>query len=151
MYYLFYAATQGKFVTKSTPVTSFNAVPGAPTVPSYLHGYNITYQTYELSTRDEEELWFLLFCFLWSTEFILSLGHIMIAIAVANWYFSSKDDRKIEGAAWLCKGIYQTIRYHLGTAAFGSLVIAIMEFIRVVVAYIEKQLMKSGFNNCVSR
>lgn len=80
----------------------------------------------------------------------MSMGYIMISIAVANWYFSTPDDRNIEGAALLCRGIYQTIRYHMGTAAFGSLIIAIMEFIRAIVLYIEKQLMKQGCNNCVS-
>ena len=37
--------------------------------------------------------------------------------------------------------IYTCIyRYHLGTAALGSLVIAIVSFIRAVILYIEKKL-----------
>jgi len=152
VYYVFYAATQGEFVTKSSSVTNFNSVSGSTgvTVPSYLNGYNITYQTYKLSSSDQQELWFLLFCFLWTTEFILALGYIIISIAVAGWYFSTPDDRNIEGSRLLCRSLYQTIRYHMGTAAFGSLVIAIMEFIRMIILYIEKQLVKGGCNNCVS-
>ncbi len=35
-------------------------------------------------------------------------------------------------------------RYHLGTAAFGSLVIAVVMFIRSVVLYIQKQVEKNN-------
>ena len=37
-----------------------------------------------------------------------------------------------------------TIRYHLGTAAHGSLIIAIIKTIRAVVAYMQKKAKKSG-------
>ena len=41
------------------------------------------------------------------------------------------------------QAIRTTIRYHLGTVAFGSLIIAIIKTIRTVLAYIQRQAKKS--------
>ena len=42
------------------------------------------------------------------------------------------------------QAIMTTIRYHLGTAAYGSLVIAIIKTIRAVLAYIQRKAKRSG-------
>lgn len=42
--------------------------------------------------------------------------------------------------------IYRAFRYHLGSLAFGSLILAIIQFIRVILAYMESQMKKAGGN-----
>ena len=93
----------------------------------------------------------MLFCYLWSTEFIMAIGYLVASIAVANWYFSKPEDRTLNGGRKdLNLGFSHTLRYHLGTAAFGSLTIAIISFIRAVVLYIENKFKQVAGNNCVS-
>ena len=42
---------------------------------------------------------------------------------------------------------YNLFRYHLGTVAFGSFIIALIQFIRMILHYIEKKLKKNGGDN----
>lgn len=48
--------------------------------------------------------------------------------------------------AAVSKSFGRAVRYHLGTIAFGSLLIAIVEFIRAVITYIEKKSKKMKDN-----
>ena len=42
---------------------------------------------------------------------------------------------------------WRLVRYHLGTVAFGSFIIALIQFIRMIMHYIEKKLKKHGGDN----
>lgn len=51
------------------------------------------------------------------------------------------------GTSVICTSTYRTFRYHLGTICTGSLLIAIVQFIRYIAAYIQakmKDLQKSN-------
>ena len=51
------------------------------------------------------------------------------------------------GLSTILSAFYRLLRFHLGTAAFGSLIIAIIQMIRLVLKYIEhkvKEMEKSG-------
>jgi choline transporter-like protein 2/4/5 len=45
----------------------------------------------------------------------------------------------------------RSLRYHTGTIAFGALIIAIIQFIRAIVAYLEKKskLQQSKIQKCI--
>jgi hypothetical protein len=79
---------------------------------------------------------------LWSIQFLVYFGYFLIAGAVCAWYFTlsdAKGDKINSGAGHIriTASLWRTIRYHLGTIAFGALIIAIVNFIRVTVKYIE--------------
>ena len=68
--------------------------------------------------------------------------------AASNWYFtpSADDGTKPRGDgeglladAPLSDSLWRTIRYHLGTVSFASLIIAVIEFIRAVILYFEEK------------
>ena len=68
--------------------------------------------------------------------------------AASNWYFpppaddGSKPRGDGEGMladAPLSASMWRTIRYHLGTVSFASLIIAVIEFIRAVILYFEEK------------
>ncbi len=77
-------------------------------------------------------------------------------LIVTAWYFSAtalgldNDDNGVEGGkqkgtgvGTMCRAFCATLRYHLGTILFGSLLIAIVQFTRAVMLYIQKnQLLK---------
>jgi len=82
--------------------------------------------------------WILIFCFFWTVEFISAVGSIVIARAIASWYFTR--DKGTIGTGTVVQSIRQSMWYHMGTAAFGALIIAIIQTIRAIVSYIQKKI-----------
>ena len=57
---------------------------------------------------------------------------MMIAVAVGHYYFARN---KMTVGSWtVLRSIWQVIFFHLGTCAYGSLVIALIQFIRALIA-----------------
>ena len=81
--------------------------------------------------------WYMLFCFFWSGQYIVALGEIIFSTAVAKWYFAR--DKGSVGSGTVCSAIVTSMWYHSGTAAFGSLIIAIIKMIRSFLAYLQKK------------
>jgi len=82
------------------------------------------------------------FGLLWIRSFILAVGDLVIAGAVGDWYMRGDAGRKSGMGFAVTRSVFRTFRYHLGTAAFGSLLIAIIEFIRAVFNYYTLQMKK---------
>ncbi|XP_055533515.1 choline transporter-like 2 isoform X1 [Wyeomyia smithii] len=78
--------------------------------------------------------------FFWGICFISAFGEMVLAFTFATWYwtFRKKDLRFFV----LTTGFLRTLCYHLGTLAFGSLIIAICKIIRAVLEYIDHKLRK---------
>jgi len=75
------------------------------------------------------------FVFLWNNAFNVALGQLLIAMAVGLWFFSTaKATTFVVG-----KAVKMVFRYHLGTVAFGSFIVAVVQFIRYLMKYFEKQ------------
>ena len=79
---------------------------------------------------------YMLFCWFWTSEFIIAMGQLSIALSLVAWYFT-RDKGKI-GNATVFWAMRTAFRYHMGTAAFGSLIIAIIKTARAIVAYMQK-------------
>jgi len=75
------------------------------------------------------------FVFLWNNAFNVALGQILIAMCVGLWFFTL--DKK--QAFVVKRGISTVMRYHIGTVAFGSFIVAVVQFIRYLMQYFEKQ------------
>lgn len=67
--------------------------------------------------------------------------------ATSFWYFAR--DKSTVGNRTVLKSVKWAMTFHFGTAAFGSLIIAIIKTIRAVVRYIQKQAKKSRFARVV--
>merc|ERR1711916_249564 len=68
----------------------------------------------------------------WISTFIIGVGQMTMAGAVASWYFAPKqaDDeghqtsKLSESLGWpIARAVKNTLFYHLGTVAFGSFII----------------------------
>ncbi|XP_033103325.1 choline transporter-like protein 4 [Anneissia japonica] len=75
----------------------------------------------------------------WILNFISALGEITLAGAFASYYwaFTKPDDIK---NLPLLRSFWRSIRYHIGSIAFGSLIITIIQLIRVAIQYVEDQV-----------
>ncbi|XP_071119389.1 choline transporter-like protein 1 [Haliotis cracherodii] len=94
---------------------------------------------YELNAMMKYLRWYHFFGLLWMSAFIVACQDLTIAGAVSEWYFSS-DKSKLGYP--ICRSIYNLIRYHLGTVAFGSFILAIVRLVRFILSRIQKRLHK---------
>ena len=70
--------------------------------------------------------WFNLFGFYWAMNFVTSFGEMVLAGVFAKWYWT-KDKSQLACCIPLFSSIFNATIYHLGTIAFGSLIIAIIK------------------------
>jgi hypothetical protein len=101
--------------------------------------WNESSRTY---TWDDQTRWAALYHFfglLWGRAFILACGQLVVAGAAAEWFLA--NDKKMMRMP-VINSIGRTMRYHLGTAGFGSILIAIVQFIRWVFRYYMYQMKK---------
>jgi len=116
-----------------------------------------TYETYKMYEFDEEfmnYMWFHIFCGFWTVQFIIYWSYAVVAGVFAEWYFSpwdeaNTDSKKMAPGSPLFRSMWRVARYHTGTVAFGSLIIAIIRFIRAIFLYIEAKLI--DWENPVAR
>ncbi|CAM9571680.1 unnamed protein product [Ectocarpus sp. 6 AP-2014] len=102
----------------------------------------LTVKSFEYSDEVEKRGWYLLFVFFWTTQFIVAMGQIVVALTVVKYYFTRDVETVNNGTFW--KSLKEGLRFHTGTAAFGSLIIAIIKTIRAMLTYMQKKLQKSG-------
>lgn len=97
--------------------------------------------------------YFNLFAILWIIAFVICMGDFIIACACCIWYFNqgskSQSDKKEEkkvskSISPVSTGYWWVFRYHFGSIAVGSFMIAIIWAIRLIMAYIHKKLKDSG-------
>ncbi|KAH8312643.1 hypothetical protein KR044_011859 [Drosophila immigrans] len=87
------------------------------------------------------------FGFLWLSFFISAFSDMVLAATFARWYWTFK--KRDVPYFTLTNAFCQTALYHLGTLAFGSLILAICRLIRLVLEYIDAKLKK--YDNAVTR
>lgn len=80
--------------------------------------------------------WYMLFIFFWIASFILAIGDMSVALAVSRWYFTV--EKRHVNSYWVMGALGTTLRYHLGTVAFGSLLIAIVRLLRAILIKIQR-------------
>lgn len=78
-------------------------------------------------------MYFHLFGLLWNTAFLLTCSHFIIAASTCIWYFNRKDKHSVHP---VLKSVGWMVTYHLGTVAFGSLILAIVYLFRLIAQYI---------------
>ena len=76
---------------------------------------------------------------------LVCTGQLVNAMAVSTWYFTR--DKKEVGNMTVINSIKVSMTYHLGTLAYGSLIVAIIQLIRLGLTY---DSMKSLSYMCVT-
>lgn len=93
---------------------------------------------WESSTR--ALIWVMIFALAWGISFNFSQETFSVAAMSSSWYFERRDKQNV--SAW--KVICWSFTYHIGTLAFGSLLIAIVWIIQAVLAYLYSKLKEYG-------
>ena len=106
-----------------------------------------------LSTRDLLGVYHF-FGFLWTNAFFTGIGIMAVAGAVCQWYWTPKRKEAAKAGRFrnaLKESVGRTFRYHLGSVAFGALVIAVVQFLRAALAYLDKNTKTLQKKNAVIR
>lgn len=138
-FYIFYGDVEQYYDNYQDVLDAIDsAVNGTGSVSDYL-------------SSDSAHKWVLfgihLFGILWIIEFIKACAWITMSGAVCYWYFF-RDNEEHKEKYPLLNSARRVMRYHLGSAAFGALVIAICQFIRYALATLDhytKDLQDANF------
>lgn len=103
------------------------------------------------------------FGLLWTTQFIMGIAIMTLAGTVCGWYFSLNEGKNVlleddtNGLRYkqpplpVVAALLRVLRYHLGSVAFGSFLIALIQFIRAIMAYVQRQLERYNKNSSTIR
>jgi len=123
---------------------------------------DLIYGTHSWAFSDDLQymMWYWLFGLLWIGELMVACGTMIVSGCFAIWFFSKEVADKEKGSlsccggapeptrlipSWvLCKSMKITWFNHMGTCMFGSLIMAIIDMIRIVVEYLDKKKEEMG-------
>ena len=79
-----------------------------------------------------------LFGLYWGVFFFSAFGEMVLAGVFSQWYWTLDKKNALPGCA-LGTAMYNATVFHLGTIAFGSLIISIIRMLRTILEYVEKK------------
>uniref|UniRef100_A0A3Q1JAE1 Choline transporter-like protein 2 n=1 Tax=Anabas testudineus TaxID=64144 RepID=A0A3Q1JAE1_ANATE len=91
------------------------------------HKYLILFQFYNV------------FLFFWCANFVTALGQVTLAGAFASYYWAFKKPDDIPSFP-IFSSLGRALRYHTGSLAFGSLILSLVQVIRVILEYLDHKL-----------
>jgi len=77
------------------------------------------------------------FCLLWHNAVLIALGQCIIAGAVGIWFFADNADKGSQPV--FCRSTRNALCFNFGSLAFGSLIIAIIQFVKWLMRYLAEQ------------
>ncbi|KAF2349739.1 Choline transporter-like, partial [Trinorchestia longiramus] len=87
-----------------------------------------------------------IFGFFWVSQFVVGCQHVVVATAVSTWYFT----RNKKEIGWpILTGMQNLILYHMGSVAFGALLIALVQMIRFLLKQLQKRITPDSPLGCM--
>ncbi|XP_041867901.1 choline transporter-like protein 4 [Melanotaenia boesemani] len=74
--------------------------------------------------------------FLWCVNFVIALGQCTLAGAFASYYWAFNKPADIPMFP-LCGSFIRSLRYHVGSLAFGALILTLVQIARIILEYID--------------
>jgi hypothetical protein len=152
------ASTTSFSATMTSSLTSGLTSLGISTGNFSLAGMNNSLATVSAMDNVNYLLIYWFFGLLWTTNFISGVYTVTVAGAVCAWYFSCmpaevEADPKMAALKYekprcnLAHSCWRALRYHSGSISAGSLMLAIIGFIRAVMLYISYKLKSAAEKN----
>lgn len=76
-------------------------------------------------------LYYFVFGTLWTNALLQAMGIFVIASACTMWYYSHGPGQELDSP--ILRSYKMIFRYHFGSLAFGSLILAIVQFLMLIV------------------
>uniref|UniRef100_A0A8C7WFP9 Choline transporter-like protein n=1 Tax=Oncorhynchus mykiss TaxID=8022 RepID=A0A8C7WFP9_ONCMY len=84
--------------------------------------------------------------FLWCVNFVIAMGQCSLAGAFASYYWALNKPSDIPTFP-LSQAFIRTIRYHVGSLAFGALILTLIQIIRIILEYLDHKT-RAAQNPC---
>lgn len=99
------------------------------------------------SYSDEKLIYLYYFVFgsLWINAILGAITTFVVASACCMWYYSHGPGAELDSP--ILKGFWMAFRYHFGSLAFGSLILAIIQFMQLALEAFKKQAEATGADN----
>jgi len=81
--------------------------------------------------------WFHLFSLFYMNEFLEAIGQFIYASSACIWYFVHEKGLDVN---YISTSLRRAFRFHLGSLAFGSLIVAIIRFIMFIIEFVKKRI-----------
>ena len=132
---LFFSIAMIALFTYFIVVMVYLATPSGPVTIGILG------RTFSDKNTSRYMIWYHIAGFIWTYYTILGIAYCTVAGAVGEWYWS-KDKSQIM-KMYVLNSFTRTMFYHLGSIILGSLLITIVELIRLVLYQLQKQVATS--------
>ena len=99
-------------------------------------------------------LGYMYFGIFWLAFFLMAANDLVIIISTCTWYFSRKDipdDDGIPGDSDIGKAFSWTFKYHIGSLALGSLLLALLSIISAIMEYASSKLYEKSEGSTIAR
>jgi choline transporter-like protein 2/4/5 len=93
---------------------------------------------------------YVLFMFLWLSAFVMGLNQMTLAGTFGEWYWNMSAFNRLPFVRVL-KAFGRAVFFHFGTIAFGSLLIAIVKFIRIILEVTTNQVKSRADKSKIAR
>lgn len=104
---------------------------------------------FKWDTTMNNMFYYQIFGFFWTTQFLLSFMYCVIAGVIATWYWT-RDKSNVPGFP-LLRTIVRTLVFHLGTLAFGSLLVAVVQFLRFLLSQLEARIKSATKSQTIAK
>uniref|UniRef100_A0AAY4DZR9 Choline transporter-like protein n=1 Tax=Denticeps clupeoides TaxID=299321 RepID=A0AAY4DZR9_9TELE len=84
--------------------------------------------------------------FLWCINFVIALGQCTLAGAFASYYWAFSKPGDIPTFP-LSQSFIRTLRYHVGSLAFGALILTLVQIVRIILEYLDHKF-RAAQNPC---
>jgi|EP01046_Picozoa_sp_COSAG06_P014931 hypothetical protein len=97
-----------------------------------------------VAAAEEENLafymmWVALFGFFWTAQLFAGIGTIVMSRSVADTYWHDPKGDHEKPMFPTLNALKGTLMYHMGSAIFGALLVAIVQLLRTIIEYIDRQ------------
>ncbi|KAJ8327466.1 hypothetical protein QVD99_007994 [Batrachochytrium dendrobatidis] len=109
-----------------------------PSGPVRISAFGLTITDPNISNQ---MIWYHLGGCIWFFTFLSGINQITLAGAIAQWYWTL-NKKELQHLPVL-HSFYRVCRYHLGSVALGSFLLTLIEMVRIVLWYIQRQAQKT--------
>ena len=89
-----------------------------------------------MEAREELLLALHVVCAVWFCVFVRHVQHCTVAGGISSWFFAAKGDRRVYTREALCNAL----RYHAGSIALGSLLLAALRLVKGVYYFVRNRI-----------
>eukprot|EP00656_Telonema_subtile_P041126 TRINITY_DN46246_c0_g1_i1.p1 TRINITY_DN46246_c0_g1~~TRINITY_DN46246_c0_g1_i1.p1 ORF type:complete len:279 (-),score=14.78 TRINITY_DN46246_c0_g1_i1:239-1075(-) len=84
---------------------------------------------------------------LWNFGLLNAICYLIFALCGVFWYWSRPGGKKTPPTGSVCIALKKCLRYHLGTLALGSFIVAVVQLMRILLVFIERKAKDTGIAN----